>query len=85
MVIDGRVVVYRNNLDVFLYMVGSADENELMLSSVLNAFYDTLGTMFNNQVDKRSILERYDSTLLALDELIDHGYCIHFHLFFYLH
>jgi len=38
---DGLISVYRNNIDVFFYVVGSAKENELILASVLGAFYDS--------------------------------------------
>ena len=42
MMLDGYVVVYRNNMDVFLYVIGSAEENEVMLATVLASFYDML-------------------------------------------
>ena len=45
MMMDGYVVVYRNNVDVFFYVVGSAEENELLLGGVLNAFYDAVQTI----------------------------------------
>ena len=34
--LDGMTIVYRSTVDVFFYVVGSSDENELILSSVLN-------------------------------------------------
>ena len=42
MMMDGNVIIYRNNVDVYFYIVGSADENELMLGAILNTFFDTL-------------------------------------------
>ncbi|KAI9345136.1 Longin-like domain-containing protein [Zopfochytrium polystomum] len=69
---DSHVVVYKNSLDVFIYFVGSADENELMLSSTLQSFHEAL-SMLLGQVEKRSILESADLALLALDETIDDG------------
>ena len=34
--LDGMTIVYRSSVDVFFYVVGSSDENELILSNVLN-------------------------------------------------
>ena len=34
--IENHIVVYRNIGDVFIYVVGSAEENELLLESVLS-------------------------------------------------
>lgn len=42
---DNQVVLYRSNIDVFFYVVGSMEENELILLSMLNAFYDAVSTL----------------------------------------
>ena len=42
---DNQVVLYRNSIDVFFYVVGSVEENELILSSILNAFYDSVASL----------------------------------------
>jgi hypothetical protein len=73
MLLDRYVVVYRNNIDVFFYLVGSVDENELMIASVLNAFYDAVSIVLKSQIERRTILEQMDSIVLALDEVIDNG------------
>ncbi|KAJ3090559.1 Coatomer subunit zeta-1 [Quaeritorhiza haematococci] len=69
---DGHVVVYKNTIDVFIYFVGSSEENELILSSVLQAYYDSLSILLS-QVEKRTMLENLDLVVLALDETIDDG------------
>ncbi|KAJ3127219.1 hypothetical protein HK101_005619, partial [Irineochytrium annulatum] len=69
---DGHVVVYRNSIDSFVYIVGSAQENELILANVLQAFHDAL-SMLLGQVERRTILESGDLVMLALDETIDDG------------
>ncbi|KAJ3217458.1 hypothetical protein HDU67_007928 [Dinochytrium kinnereticum] len=69
---DGHVVVYRNSVDTFLYLVGGADENEIMLSSCLQSFHDALSILLG-QVEKRTLLENGDLVMLALDETIDDG------------
>merc|ERR1719328_96072 len=40
--LDGMICVYKSNVDLFFYVVGSAHENELILHSVLNCFYDAI-------------------------------------------
>ncbi|KAI8615012.1 coatomer protein-like protein complex, subunit zeta 1 [Chytriomyces sp. MP71] len=71
--LDNQVVVYKNSHDAFIYFVGTMDENELILSAVLQAFYEALSMLLNGQVEKRAILESADLVFLALDETIDDG------------
>ncbi|KAK5711647.1 Golgi-to-ER vesicle coat component [Elasticomyces elasticus] len=54
---DNRVVVFKMESDVMLYVVGGADENEIML----------------NSVDKRTLIENYDLASLCIDEIVDDG------------
>ncbi|NXI97342.1 COPZ1 protein, partial [Psophia crepitans] len=41
--LEGLTVVYRSSVDLFFYVVGGCQENELMLSAVLTCLLDTLG------------------------------------------
>jgi hypothetical protein len=41
-IVDNYTIVYYNNLDVFIYLVGSGDENELLLFRALNTFREAL-------------------------------------------
>ncbi|KAK9718161.1 Golgi-to-ER vesicle coat component [Basidiobolus ranarum] len=70
---DGQVVLYRSAVDVYFYVVGSAEENELLLSSVLNAYYEAVSILLREQIEKRTVLDHYDLVTLALDETIDDG------------
>ncbi|ORX85224.1 coatomer protein [Basidiobolus meristosporus CBS 931.73] len=70
---EGQVVVYRSSVDVYFYVVGSAEENELLLSSVLSAYYEAVSTLLRDQIEKRTVLDHYDLVTLALDETIDDG------------
>ena len=71
---DGQLAVYKHTADVVFYIIGNAEENELMLSLALNSFYDALAMLLRHQVEKRVILENYDLVMLCLDETIDDGY-----------
>jgi coatomer subunit zeta len=42
---EGLTCVYKSNVDLFFYVIGSATENELLLSSVLSCFYDTVSVL----------------------------------------
>ncbi|KAI9145026.1 coatomer protein [Paraphysoderma sedebokerense] len=71
---DNQVVVYRSNIDVIFYVIGSLEENEVMLTTVLNTFYDSIGLVLAKyQIEKRTLLENLDNVALSLDECIDDG------------
>jgi len=70
---DGHLAVYKHSPDLAFYIIGNAEENELMLHMALNSFYDALTVLLKNQVEKRAVLENYDLVILCLDETIDDG------------
>ncbi|XP_071040253.1 coatomer subunit zeta-1 isoform X2 [Parasteatoda tepidariorum] len=71
--LDGLTVVYRSNVDLFFYVMGSCHENELILVSVLNCLYDAVNQILRKNVEKRTLLENLDIILLAIDEICDGG------------
>ncbi|KAL0468944.1 Longin-like domain-containing protein [Neurospora intermedia] len=70
---DNKVVLYKMESDVAIYVVGSADENEVLLYNVLLALRDSLHMLFKQSIDKRTIVENYDLVSLAIDEIVDDG------------
>lgn len=70
---EGRLAIYKQSTDLIFYIIGSADENELMLSLALNSFHDALSALLRNQIERRAVLENYDITMLCLDETIGDG------------
>ncbi|MCJ1224360.1 Golgi-to-ER vesicle coat component [Toensbergia leucococca] len=70
---DGRVVVFKMEGDVMLYVVGGGEENEVLLFSVILCLRDALGILLKNSTDKRTIIENYDLVSLCIDEIIDDG------------
>ncbi|KAF1919316.1 Longin-like domain-containing protein [Ampelomyces quisqualis] len=70
---DQKVVVFKMESDVMLYVVGAAEENEVLLYSVVLALRDSLNILLKNSVDKRTVIENYDLVSLAVDELVDDG------------
>jgi hypothetical protein len=43
---DNRIVLYKSESDVMMYVVGSIDENEIMLYNVILAIRDSLHLLF---------------------------------------
>ncbi|KAK1460718.1 clathrin adaptor complex small chain [Colletotrichum cuscutae] len=73
---DNRIVLYKMESDVMMYVVGGVDENEVLLYNVILALRDSLHLLFNSvrqSVDKRTIVENYDLVSLAIDEIVDDG------------
>ncbi|RMY42224.1 hypothetical protein D0865_11875, partial [Hortaea werneckii] len=70
---DNRVVVFKMESDVMLYVVGGAEENEIMLYNVILALRDSLNILLKNSVDKRTLIENYDLASLCIDEIVDDG------------
>ncbi|MCJ1397645.1 Golgi-to-ER vesicle coat component [Xylographa trunciseda] len=70
---DNRVVVFKMEGDVMLYVVGGADENEVLLFSVVLALRDSLNILLKTSTDRRTIIENYDLVALAIDEIVDDG------------
>ncbi|XP_053672793.1 coatomer subunit zeta-1 [Anopheles nili] len=71
--LDGLTCVYKSNVDLFFYVMGSTQENELILLSVLNCLYDTITMILKKNVEKRAVLENLDIVMLAFDEICDGG------------
>ena len=71
--LEGLTVVYKSNVDLYFYVVGSSLENELMLMSVLTCLYDSLSMLLRRNVEKRALLHHLDSVFLVIDEIVDGG------------
>ncbi|KAG8514942.1 Coatomer subunit zeta-2, partial [Galemys pyrenaicus] len=69
----GMTIVYKSSIDLFLYVVGSSHENELMLMAVLTCLFESLNHMLRKNVEKRWLLENMDGAFLVLDEIVDGG------------
>ena len=86
---DDHVVVFKTLGDLTFYVTGDQDENELVLSNVLYAFYEAVNLLLRSLflilfihssafllrgvVEKKTALENLDQVLLTLDEIVDGG------------
>jgi len=71
--LDGFTVVYKSCVDLFFYVMGSANENGLILASVLNCLYESVNQILRKNVEKRTLLDNLDIVFLAVDEICDGG------------
>ncbi|KAI6226219.1 Origin recognition complex subunit 2 [Aphelenchoides fujianensis] len=71
--LDGLICVYRSNVDLFFYVIGTHQENELILVSVLNALYESFSTVLRRNVEKKALLDNMDVAMLIVDEICDDG------------
>ncbi|KAK8594687.1 hypothetical protein V6N13_015607 [Hibiscus sabdariffa] len=70
---DNYVVVYKFVQDLHFFVTGGENENEIILASVLQGFFDAVGLILRGSVDKREVLENLDLIFLCLDEIVDGG------------
>ncbi|CAJ2663587.1 coatomer subunit zeta-3-like protein [Trifolium pratense] len=71
--LENNIIVYKFVQDLHFFVTGGDDENELILSSVLQGFFDAVTLLLRNNVDKSEALENLDLILLCLDEIVDGG------------
>ncbi|KAL6553298.1 Coatomer subunit zeta-2 [Orobanche gracilis] len=70
---ENNVVVYKFVQDLHFYITGGENENEVILSTVLQGFFDAVDILLRGNVDRREALENLDLILLCIDEIIDGG------------
>lgn len=75
MLFEGHTLIFKVDPELTFIIIGSADENELLLSAVLSCIYEAfqLLTKCLGSVDKRLFLEHYDLFILCVDEVLDDG------------
>jgi len=71
--LDGLTCVYKSNVDLFFYVMGSCNDNELILMTVLHCLYDSTSQILRKNVEKRVLMENLDVVMLAVDEICDGG------------
>jgi len=65
------MVVYKQIEDIFLFVLGSLRENEIVLYEVLNTFSGALDVLLGTQVHEEGMLQNLRRVLLCVDELVD--------------
>lgn len=65
------VIAYKQADDMYMFVVGGGQENELIMAEVLQALDETLHITMRGQVFEEAVLENLESMLLVVDELVD--------------
>merc|ERR1739838_524495 len=71
--LDGFTCLYKSSVDLFFYVLGSGQENELLLMSVLDCLFNAVTQILRKNVDKKALFDNLEVIMLAMDEMIDHG------------
>lgn len=71
--LDGLTCVFKQNVDVYFYVMGSCNENELLLVNVLNCLFDSLNMILKKDVVSTSLMNNLDIVMLTFDEICDGG------------
>ncbi|CAI9114361.1 OLC1v1015069C1 [Oldenlandia corymbosa var. corymbosa] len=71
--LENNIIVYRFVQDLHFFVTGGDEENELILATVLQGFFDAVTLLLRNNVEQKEALENLDLILLCLDEIVDGG------------
>ncbi|KAJ6965825.1 coatomer subunit zeta-1 [Populus alba x Populus x berolinensis] len=71
--LENNIVVYKFIQDLHFFVIGGEEENEVILATVLQGFFDAVGLLLRGNVEKREALEYLDLILLCIDEIVDGG------------
>ena len=77
MIIDSYVAVFRCYSDINIYILGSSDDNELVLGQALDCVHECLEKIFKHGIERRSLIANMSGVILIIDELIDQGILMH--------
>ncbi|VDM05753.1 unnamed protein product [Schistocephalus solidus] len=69
----GANCVHRSSSDIFFYVIGDANENELILMSALTCLHDSISHILRGNIEKKPLMDNLDLVFLAVDELCDGG------------
>eukprot|EP00700_Malawimonas_jakobiformis_P001657 EC722037.1.p1 GENE.EC722037.1~~EC722037.1.p1 ORF type:complete len:185 (+),score=26.00 EC722037.1:35-556(+) len=70
---SGFISVYKQVSDVWVYVSGGVDENEILLYFILSSVLDALTEIGKGSFDKQTLMDNMDMVFLAIDELLDSG------------
>mmetsp|Transcript_50676 Transcript_50676/g.58323 ORF Transcript_50676/g.58323 Transcript_50676/m.58323 type:complete len:193 (+) Transcript_50676:73-651(+) len=74
MIVDGHTVLTFMEPELTFIVIGGGEENEMVLNAVVQCLVESLQHVLKvTNLDKRTLLEKYDVLLLVVDEMIDDG------------
>ena len=73
MTVDNYVAIFRCYTDMTIYILGSKEDNELVLSMSLDVIHDCFDSIFKHQIERKSLISNMTAVILVIDEFIDQG------------
>ena len=73
MLVENYVAIFRSYSDMTIFIVGMADDNELILGMVLDCIHECFDRIFKGQIERSSLIRNMSGVILVVDELFDHG------------
>nr|CDS33736.1 coatomer protein complex subunit zeta 1 [Hymenolepis microstoma] len=70
---EGTTCVHRTTSDIYFYVIGDVNENELMLMNALSCLHDAITQILRNNLEKRTLLDNLELIYLSIDEICDGG------------
>ncbi|KAM7535446.1 hypothetical protein Aperf_G00000089396 [Anoplocephala perfoliata] len=70
---EGTTCIHRTTSDIYFYIIGDLNENELMLMNALTCLHDAVTQILRNNLEKKTLLDNLELIYLAVDELCDGG------------
>ena len=67
------MAIFRTYSDMTIFIIGLADDNELILGMVLDCIHECFDRIFKGQIERRSLINNMSGVILVIDELFDHG------------
>ena len=77
MIVDSFVSVFRCYSDMSIYVLGHADDNELILGQVLDCIHECFDKIFKSQFERQALIKHMSQVILVIDEIVDHGIVMH--------
>ena len=71
---SGFITVYKQVSDVWVYVSGGVDENEILLFFILSSILDAFTEIGKGTFDRQTLMDNMDMVFLAIDEILDSGY-----------
>ena len=73
MTVENYIAIFRIYTDMSIYILGNRDDNELVLSSVLEVIHECFDKLFKHSIERKSLISNMTAVILVIDEIIDSG------------
>lgn len=71
--IDSYTVFFWEYDDLLIFVVGNSNDNELIISEVLNTLHECFDSIFPRGINRKNLTDNMLPVIMIFDELIDEG------------